>query len=455
MRTAKRTRFYRNQGGHGFQAVSWTGGAFLDEDGKPSSIPYDWGLSVMFRDIDGDGTPDLYVCNDFHSPDRVWLNDGRGRFRALPRLGLRQTSIFSMGVDFADLDRDGRDDFFVADMLSRKHANRQIQLMDRRPVQLPVGLIEDRPQYSRNTLFWNRGDGTYAELAHYAGVQASEWSWCPVFLDVDLDGFEDLLLVTGHLRDAQNIDIARRIEALSKGGKLSKLERLHLRRLFTPLRTSNIAFRNRGDLTFADAGPGWRFDSTRVCQGIAVADLDNDGDLDLAINCLDDGPLILRNDSSRPRVAVRLRGLPPNTRGIGARIKVLQKGIPAQSQQMLCGGHYLSGDDPIRVFAAASVTNETDDSGALAERTRHHPRPGAPEPRVRDRGTPSAVAAHAPRTAVPPTAVVRGRKRSPPAYPSRETPSTTTSASRCCPTSSASWDRGSRGSTLMTTDGRT
>jgi hypothetical protein len=131
--------FYRNTGHRRFVKMSWTDGTFLDEDGRPSAVPYDWGLSVMFRDLNGDGAPDLYVCNDFHSPDRIWLNDGHGRFRALPRLALRHTSLFSMGMDFADIDRDGRDDFFVADMLSRQHANRQVQLMDRPALPLPLG----------------------------------------------------------------------------------------------------------------------------------------------------------------------------------------------------------------------------------------------------------------------------------------------------------------------------
>ncbi len=344
---------YRNNGQGKFEPLSWTDGHFLDEDGKPIGIPYDWALSAMFRDFNGDGAPDLYVCNDFHSPDRIWLNDGHGRFRAIPRLAIRQTSIFSMGVDVADVDRDGFDDIFVADMLSRKHVFRQVQLMDRQPVQLPPGLVDNRPQYSRNTLLWNRGDGTYAEVAQLAGLEASEWTWCPVFLDVDLDGYEDLLCVTGHQRDAQNIDISQQITALGKERKLSHAEQLALRLKFTKLATPNLAFRNHGDLTFEESGAAWGFASTRISQGIALADLDNDGAMDVVINCLNDAPLILRNQSSRPRVAVRLRGNAPNTHGIGAKIIVTQPEMPQQSQEMECGGRYVSGDDTLRVFAAA------------------------------------------------------------------------------------------------------
>src|SRR5438309_1826827 len=120
---------YLNDGKGHFTGLSWTDGRFVDEQGRPlASPPRDWGFSVMLRDIDGDGAPDIYVCNDFWSPDRIWINDGRGKFRALPSLALRNTSTFSMAVDVGDLNRDGLDDIFVADMLSRRHPRRMLQL---------------------------------------------------------------------------------------------------------------------------------------------------------------------------------------------------------------------------------------------------------------------------------------------------------------------------------------
>src|SRR6185369_5596277 len=105
---------YLNDGKGNFKAVSWTDGTFLDENGKPlAAAPWDQGLAVLFRDINQDRFPDIYVCNDAFTPDRCWINDGRGRFRALSTLALRQTSYFSMGGDFGDLDRDGHDDLLV------------------------------------------------------------------------------------------------------------------------------------------------------------------------------------------------------------------------------------------------------------------------------------------------------------------------------------------------------
>jgi hypothetical protein len=346
--------FCRNDGKGRFEPVPWVGGAFLDEEGHPlAEPPFDWGLSVAFRDFNGDGSPDLYVCNDFRTPDRFWLNDGHGRFRAAPWPALRQTSFSSMGVDVADLNRDGLDDFMVVEMLSRDHQRRMVQRNSMNAEAGGSGREGSRPQHTRNTLFLNRGDGTYAEIAQYAGVDASEWSWMPVFLDVDLDGYEDLLVPNGFERDNMNVDVQNQINRANAANRGAlPAEALALRKMFPRLATPNLAFRNRGDLRFQEVSREWGFDTPVISQGMCLADLDNDGDLDVVVNNLNDGAGLYRNNSAAPRIAVRLRGLAPNTRGIGARI-TLTGGPVAQGQEMVCGGRYLSADEAVRVFAAA------------------------------------------------------------------------------------------------------
>ena len=345
---------YLNDGSGRFSSVSFTDGSFLDENGRPLPVPpRDWGLAVQFHDFTGDGAPDIYVCNDLYTPDRIWVNDGTGRFRALDNRSLRNTSTFSMGVDFADLERDGDVDFFVVDMLSRSHLDRQIQVSQSRPRVSPVGLIRNRLQISRNTLQVNRGDNTFAETAYFCGLEASEWSWGPIFIDVDLDGWEDVLVTNGQLRDFQNADMADQLETAKAARQLSQSDMTELIANYPDLRTSNLAFRNRGDLTFEEVGAAWGFDTDGISQGMALGDLDNDGDMDVVMNNLNGVAGVYRNESGAARVAVRLKGAGGNRQGIGAKIRV--KGGPVeQSQEMISGGRYLSGDQAMRVFAAGN-----------------------------------------------------------------------------------------------------
>jgi len=357
-----------NDGQGHFTPVPWTGGKFLDEDGKPlTQAPLDWGLTAAFRDLNNDGFPDLYVCNDYWTPDRIWRNDGKGNFRALDRLAIRCTSASSMGVDFADIDRDGNTDIFVLDMLSRDHRLRKRQMLAQTPVGLPIGAIDNRPQILRNTLLHNRGDGTYEEIACYSGLQASEWSWSPVFLDVDLDGFEDVLVASGHNKDVQDIDAGRLIQGRQRSysgftnaaerQKAFTTDKMLNGRLYPPLHTPIIAFRNLGHLKFEEVTTLWGTDQPGVHHGIAVADFDGDGDLDFVVNNLK-GPVgIYRNETAAPRVTVRLKGLSPNTQGIGSKIKLLDGAVPMQSQEIACGGRYMSGSEPMLTFAAGTATS--------------------------------------------------------------------------------------------------
>lgn len=350
-------QLYRNEGNCRFVPVSFTDGSFRDEHGVPlTEPPYDWGLAAMFRDLNGDGAPDLYVCNDLGSPDRVWINDGRGKFQAIARTAIRKTSWFSMGVDFGDLNRDGHDDFIVTDMLSRDPVRRQLDAARLLADPEPFRGGEARPQSARNTVYAGRGDGTFAEVAWYAGLAATDWSWSPVLLDVDLDGYEDVLITTGFERDVQDGDVAEEIEHIRQRDRLPAAAALQLRRRFPLLALPNVAFRNRGDLTFEEAGAGWGFDQVGISHGLALADLDGDGDLDAVVNNQNSAALLLRNDSVAPRVLVRLKGQGLNPTGIGARIEVTG-GPVRQAQEMIAGGRYLSGDEPARMFAVGHPTN--------------------------------------------------------------------------------------------------
>ncbi len=350
-------QLYLNDGKGSFRPVTDDEGRFRDHRGRPIAMPWDPSHEAAFRDVDGDGDPDLYVCADFNDySDQFWMNDGRGNFTLASPIALRRTSAFSMGIDFTDLNRDGHLDFITVDMLSRSHKRRKTQMGFMRTTEVGIGLIGNRPQIMQNTLQLNRGDGTWAEVAQYSGLEASEWSWGVAFSDVDLDGYEDLLVATGMIRDFMDGDTFARV----KKEDPQDLSSLALTSSWFPkLPTQNMAYRNKGDLTFEFMSTDWGFDTEAVSGGLAQADFDGDGDLDLIFNNLGPAPLeIYRNESSAPRVAVRLIGKGLNTQGIGAKIRLIGgPGGPAPIEQEIhCGGGYASGSETLAVFGTGKKT---------------------------------------------------------------------------------------------------
>lgn len=339
-----------NDGKGKFTPAEWST-TFVGEDGLPlAEAPLDFGLAVQIRDINGDGAPDIYVCNDFQTPDRIWLGDGRGKFRAAPRFATRNMSYASMGVDFADVDRDGHLDFVTVEMLNRdprRHIT-SLPALDAR-IRVP-GLGLDREDIPRNGFYRNRGDNTWEEIACFAGLAASDWSWTPIFLDVDLDGWEDLLISNGLLHDVNDKDIGMRVKNRRRTNMRGDPALLAQ---YPPIHAPKCAFRNRRDLTFEDVGKAWGFEAVQPGYGMVTADVDGDGDLDVFLNCLDGPPLIYENRGGAPRVAVRLRGRSGNIQAAGARL-VLHGGPVVQRQDIVVGGQYLSGSDPQRVFAAGA-----------------------------------------------------------------------------------------------------
>jgi hypothetical protein len=353
--------FYRNDGAGRFVREPIAGNPrFVDEHGRMlAQEPEDFGLAAMFADLTGDGAPDLYVVNDFEDPDQFWLNDGYGRFRLAPWYTVRSTSNAGMAVDVGDVDRDGRPDLFEVDMLSLDTRRRKTQIPTHTALPKRPGPGDGRPQMQRNTLQLNRGDGTFAEIARLAGVGATGWSWSTLFLDVDLDGWEDILIGTGYRWDVMDGDVQYRLR--------NRLQEIDWRRMlfeYPPLDPPNVAFRNRGgragDLTFEDASQAWRFDlGPDMSHGMALADLDDDGDLDVVINRLGKPAAVLRNDATAPRIEVRLRGDPPNTAGIGSRVRVRGGAVPLQQREVIGGGRYLSGSDAVLTFATGKADTVT------------------------------------------------------------------------------------------------
>ncbi|CAN5204252.1 VCBS repeat-containing protein [soil metagenome] len=346
---------YLNNGDGTFQEVSNPEKYFLTADGDPKGLYPDWGLDAKFQDLTGNGLPDLYVANDVWTPDRVWINQGDGTFRALPDEAIRRFSYSSMGVDYSDINRNGLTDIFIVEMLDQDHQERlRSASINSAPItfftsalqEIPDGDAEKFYRHNRNSLYLNRGDDTWTEAGWYSGLEASGWSWAVRFLDVTLDGYEDILITNGFNFDVLDLDRGSAGPG-DRGGATESESGVP-----EAMRQQNKAFRNNGNMTFEDLSSEWGFTDEDISHGLAVADLNNNGVLDVIVNRLNDEAVIYQNRSSSARVAVRLKGQAPNTQAIGARIELRGGPVESQHKEVTSGGEYLSGSDPQIMFAA-------------------------------------------------------------------------------------------------------
>lgn len=351
-------QIYFNDGNGRFEEQPW-GEVFRQPDGRRTEeVPRDWGLVARLEDLNGDGTPDLYVCNDFESPDYYYLGQGEGAtFREAPSEVLRTTSHSTMAIATTDIERNGSLDFFLADMLGQGYERQQQQVSAQAPVPREIGAPESRLQEMQNTLQMNRGDATFVEVSRLAGVEASGWTWASTFVDADLDGYDDLLLSNGHAIHSQNADAQMKINMLEqKVNSFDEYRQLALRYPRHDLK--NVAFRNQGDGTFAEQDDGWGLgEEADISHGMATGDLDRDGDLDVVINRLFQPVGLYRSGAAADRVAVQLAGQAPNTDGIGATVRVVPSGeeVPAQEKTVIAGGEYVSDSGQTLSFAAGET----------------------------------------------------------------------------------------------------
>ena len=351
-------KLFRNDGGR-FTDVSEQAHIFGGLEG--------FGLGVAASDFNLDGCPDLYIANDFQENDFLYVNNCDGTFTESIATATGHTSRFSMGVDAADVNNDGRPDVIVMDMLPQREAilktSANAESFNVYNLKIQAGY---HPQYARNTLQLNRGAGKFSEIGYLAGVFATDWSWAPLLADLDNDGLKDLFITNGIYRRPNDLDYINYVGNEANQASLSRgvtRDNLSLLQKMPQIPLAKYAFRNNGNLTFTNMAAAWGVAQPGFSNGAAYADLNNSGALDLVVNNVNAPASIYRNRAREVNgshyLTIRLRGDGANTDGIGAKVIARHGATTQMLEQMPTRGFQSSVDLRLHLGLGASAHIDT------------------------------------------------------------------------------------------------
>jgi len=323
-----------------------------------------YGLGLAIADFNNDGWEDIYVGNDFHENDYYYLNNGNGTFKEAGAEHFGHYSRFSMGNDVADYNNDGQLDVVTVDMLPPDEKTLKTYGSDENPDIYKVKLQMNgyQYQYSKNCLQRNNGNGTsFSEIGLQAGISATDWSWCPLFADFDNDGAKDLFISSGIVKRPVDLDYIRFVSDLKVKGldRTDKFDEEAINAM--PDGASKpFFFKGDGTMNFQDVSNDWGTGKMKgYFNGASYADLDNDGNLDLVINCIDAPAVVLKNNAPKKNyLSVSFKGDGLNTTGIGAKAYLFAKGKMQYQQLMLTRGFQSSSD--IRLHFGLDATTTLD-----------------------------------------------------------------------------------------------
>jgi hypothetical protein len=288
-----------------------------------------YGLGIVVSDINLDGYPDIYIGNDFHENDYLYINNRKGGFTEETEESMMHTSQFSMGVDAADINNDAWPDLVAADMLPSDPyiLRRSLGEDEYNTFQIKIRNGYNY-QYARNTLQLNRSNGLFSEVGLYSGIYATDWSWATLWLDFDNDGMKDLFISNGIPKRLNDIDYVNyvsgdEIQAKIRANQLAEKD-MTLIDKFPQIKLRNRFFRNKGNALFEDAGNEIKDNPDTYSNGALYADFDNDGDLDIVVNNIDETVVLYQNtvndEKKQPAVQLVLEGPEKNKKAIGAKL---------------------------------------------------------------------------------------------------------------------------------------
>ncbi len=289
------------------------GEIFVDVTQEAGLLKAGFPNSVTAADFNNDGWTDLFIANDFYARDFIYINQGDGTFTDKAYEMTNHISFSSMGIDAGDINNDGWLDVMVLDMVAEDNFRRKSNMSGMPKDQfMKVGKEDGHYQYMYNMLFLNNGAGYFREIAQFADVDATDWSWSVLFADLDNDGWQDIHITNGLMRDIRNNDAARIYPKYLDGkvqeylaenpdaGEVSLWDIVDIEEAMNispSVKIPNYTYKNNRDLTFQNVSESWGLDQLSFSNGSAYADLDNDGDLDLVVNNINDAAFVYKNNA--------------------------------------------------------------------------------------------------------------------------------------------------------------